>query len=135
ARGDGHGGSVPKPDVTLHISRAERLLQPANVKLGKRMGAAQSRARVPDTARVDQQRGTVANPFTRATNQFDVEPFVPAHRFPAELDGLVACLDPAAADFGSLLAVTAEENRRVRLDTVMLFASEQPMDGLLKKLS
>src|SRR5437016_6041234 len=97
--------------------------------------AAQSRARVPDTARVDQQRGTVANPFTRATNQFDVEPFVPAHRFPAELYGLLACPGPAPADFGSLPAVTAEENRRVRLDTVMLFASEQPMDGLLEKLS
>src|SRR5438128_12221890 len=38
-RRDGHGRTVPHPDVTLHITGAKRFFQPANVEGGKRMGA------------------------------------------------------------------------------------------------
>src|SRR5881394_1110044 len=54
ARSDRHGRTVPKPDIPRHVTGAKRFLQPANVERGKRMGSAQGRARVPDTARVDQ---------------------------------------------------------------------------------
>ena len=110
----------------------KRFLQPASIELSERLGAAQSRSRVPDTAGVDQQSGVVANATARAADQFDVQRFALTHWFPAELDGLVTGLKPTLADFPGLIAIPAEENGGIGLDPVMMFSAQQAMDRLVE---
>src|SRR5439155_18378062 len=121
---DGHRRAVAQPDIPIHVTGPERFLQPADVEFGKSVRAVQCGARIPHTTGVDQQRRVVARARARAANQFKVEGFAPAQRFPTELDSVIAGLDPTLRDFPGLFSIPAEQNRRVGLDAIVVFAAE-----------
>src|SRR5262245_21196945 len=134
-RSDRHRRSVAQPAITFVIVGPQRFFEPADLELGERVCPLQCRPRVPNAAGVDQHDAVVTDALARAGDKFDVEFLALTHRLPAEFDRAIAVLPPAPGDLGSLLAVLAEQNRRIRLNAAMLLAAEQPMNRLLEVLA
>jgi hypothetical protein len=73
--------------------------------------------------------------FAGTADQFEVELFTLAHRFPAELHGFVAARDPFAGDVTSFSSVATKEDACVGFDATVMFAAEQRVHGQAELLS
>src|SRR6185503_5730996 len=111
----------------------QRFLEPANLEFGEGLRATQCGLRVPYATGIDQQ-SCVARAFAGAAHQFEIERLALAHRFPAELDGLVTGFHPASRDRAGFIAILAEQNRGIGFNAVVAFTAEQTVDRLFESL-
>src|SRR5262249_25031700 len=84
---------------------------------------------------VEEDHRIRAQPVAGPANQLDVELLALAHRLPAEVNGGVPGLAPAPSDVARLLAVAAEQDRRVAANAVVLLPAEELVDRLPERLA
>eukprot|EP00913_Durusdinium_trenchii_P008989 g8455.t1 len=127
-RGDRYRRAIAQPGIAIDVGLTQRFFEPADVVIGKRVGSFECGTRIPDATGVDQYGSVVADSLPGTFHEFDIECRRLPHRFPAELYGAITGVAPGASDVGGRRSVFSEKDGSIRLESVVLFSTQQAMN-------